>query len=74
MPGGLFRNLEKSSVTHKTCAHTAAPYKQRGDFVKAHYNIYYLFLEDQKKHPLSEQVREAIRKNIEKYFKKLKPP
>ena len=42
--------------------------------MKAHYNIYYLFLEDQKKHPLSEQVREAIRKNIEKYFKKLKPP
>lgn len=74
MPGGLFRNLEKSSVIDKTCAHTAAPYKQRGDFVKAHYNIYYLFLEDQKKHPLSEQVREAIRKNIEKYFKKLKPP
>jgi hypothetical protein len=42
--------------------------------VKAHYNLYYLYLEEQEKHPLSTQQSETIRKNIEKYFEKIKPP
>jgi hypothetical protein len=42
--------------------------------VKEHYNLYYLFLEDKEKHPLSAQRSETIRKNIEKYFRKIKPP
>ena len=42
--------------------------------MKEHYNIYYLFLEDKEKHPLPIQHSEAIRKNVEKIFEKIKPP
>ncbi len=42
--------------------------------MKAHYNLYYLFLEDKEKNPLSAQQIEAIQKKIEKYLKKIKPP
>ena len=38
------------------------------------YNLYYLFLEDMQKHPLSEERSQQIRKIIEKYYKKIKPP
>lgn len=50
------------------------PYKQRGDSVKEHYNLYYLLLEDQENHPLPAHRREAIQKIIEKFFEKIKPP
>ena len=42
--------------------------------MKVHYNLYYLYLEEQEQHPLSTQQSETIRKNIEKYFEKIKPP
>lgn len=42
--------------------------------MKKHYNLYYLFLEDMQKYPLSEERSQQIRKNIEKYYKKIKPP
>lgn len=39
-----------------------------------HYNLYYLLLEDQQKNPMSEAAKEKIRKNIEKYYREIKPP
>lgn len=42
--------------------------------VSGHYNLYYLFLEDKQKHPLPEHRANTIRKNIEKFFKNIKPP
>lgn len=42
--------------------------------MKEHYNLYYLLLEDNEKHPLPEQQSEVIRKNIEKFYEELKPP
>ena len=44
-----------------------APYKQRGDLVGAHYNLYYLLLEDKQKHPLPAQRSEEIQKILEKF-------
>jgi len=42
--------------------------------VKNHYNLYYLFLEDKEKHPMSDRGNQAIRKNVENFYKKIKPP
>ena len=42
--------------------------------MNGHYNLYYLFLEDKRKHPMPEHKVQAIRKNIEKFFEKIKPP
>ena len=39
-----------------------------------HFNLYYLFLEDQQKNPMDEVSREKIQKNIEKYYREIKPP
>ena len=39
-----------------------------------HYNLYKLFLEDKRKNPMPEQKVMNIRKNLEKFFKTLKPP
>jgi len=38
------------------------------------YNLYYLFLEDKAKNPLPPQKKTEIEKNLEKFFKKIKPP
>ncbi len=42
--------------------------------MKEHYNLYYLILEDKQKHPLPKAQSDAIQKNIEEFFKKIKPP
>ena len=42
--------------------------------MQGHYNIYYLFLEDKKNNPMSEDKINAVRENIEKYYEELKPP
>ena len=42
--------------------------------MQGHYNIYYLFLEDKKKNPMSEDKINEVRENIEKYYEELKPP
>ena len=42
--------------------------------MKEHYNLYYLFLEDKENCCLSAQQSEAVRKNIENFFGKIKPP
>ena len=39
-----------------------------------HYNLYYLFLKDMERNPLPVEQREAIRKNIENFSEKIKPP
>ncbi len=39
-----------------------------------HYNLYYLFLEDKQKKPMPEQKARDIRKNLEIFFKNIKPP
>ena len=39
-----------------------------------HYNLYYLFLEDKRNNPMPEQKKMDIRKNLENFFKDLKPP
>lgn len=39
-----------------------------------HYNLYYLFLEDMPKHPLSEERSQQIRQNIENFYRQEKPP
>lgn len=39
-----------------------------------HSNVYYLFLEDQKKNPIDVAANERIRKNIEKFYWEIKPP
>lgn len=39
-----------------------------------HYNLYYLFLEDRQANPMPEQAAIEVRKNLEKFFKNIKPP
>ena len=39
-----------------------------------HYNLYYLFLEDRQANPMPEQTAAKVRKNLEKFFKNIKPP
>ena len=39
-----------------------------------HYNLYYLLLEDQQKNPMDAVSKEKIQKNIEKYYREIKPP
>lgn len=39
-----------------------------------HYNLYYIFLEDQQRHPMPEEQYLRIRKNLENFYKKIKPP
>ncbi len=38
-----------------------------------HYNIYYIFLEDKEKNPISPRGKAAVKKRIEKFYKKIKP-
>ena len=38
-----------------------------------HYNLYYLLLEEREKNPMPEQKAMAIQKNLEKFFKNIKP-
>ncbi len=38
-----------------------------------HYNIYYLFLEDKAKNPMSPRRKAEMQKEIEKFYQKLKP-
>ena len=38
------------------------------------YNLYYLLLEDQQRHPMRPEADEKIRKNLEEFYKKIKPP
>ena len=46
-----------------------------GDYgVKKHYNLYYLFEEDKVKHPMPSEAKDRIRKNLQDFFKKIKPP
>ena len=42
--------------------------------MKEHYNLHYLLLEDMEQHPLPDIQRDFIRKNIENFFEKIKPP
>ena len=39
-----------------------------------HRNLYYLFLEEQQQNLMPEDRNREIRKNLENYFKKIKPP
>ena len=39
-----------------------------------HYNLYYLFLEDQRENPMDPIAKERIQKNIEKFYREIKPP
>lgn len=41
--------------------------------MKKHYNLYYIFLEDKLKNPMSEERRREMEKNILKILKKIKP-
>ena len=45
-----------------------------GIYLSGHSNLYYLFLEDQRLHPMPEARVFEIRKNIEKFYEKIKPP
>ena len=38
------------------------------------YNLYYIYLEDKIKNPLPPKADQRIRKNLKKFFKKIKPP
>lgn len=42
--------------------------------MEKHYNLYYLLQEDKRAHPLSEEKKAEIQKNIENFLKKIKPP
>lgn len=39
-----------------------------------HANLFYLFQEDMQRYPLPEEKDFCIRKNLEKFYKKIKPP
>lgn len=39
-----------------------------------HNNLYYLLLEDQQKNPLDKKASERIQKNIENFYREIKPP
>ena len=39
-----------------------------------HYNLYHLLLEDQQKNPMEQNARNRVQKNIEEFFRYLKPP
>lgn len=39
-----------------------------------HYNLYYLFLEDQRNNPMDPQAKARIQHKIEAFYKKTKPP
>ena len=42
--------------------------------MKDHYNLYYIFLEDMQRHPMSEKRNAEIRKNLDNFYRKIKPP
>ena len=42
--------------------------------MKDHYNLYYIFLEDMQRHPISEKRNAEIRKNLEYFYRNIKPP
>lgn len=39
-----------------------------------HHNLYYLLLEDQQQNLIDIQAKERIKKNIENFYKEIKPP
>lgn len=39
-----------------------------------HYNLYHLLLEDQQRNPMDPDARDQVQKNIEEFYKKIKPP
>ena len=39
-----------------------------------HYNLYYLFLADQQENSMDLAAKEKIKKNIEKFYREIKPP
>lgn len=39
-----------------------------------HYNLYYLFLEDMRRYPISEKRNQEIQKVIEDFCKRIEPP
>lgn len=45
-----------------------------GIYLSKHCNLYYLFLEDQRLNPMPEETVLRIRKNIENFYEKIKPP
>lgn len=40
--------------------------------MKRHYNLYYLFLEDKLRNPMSEERRQAIRRILEDFFRAIR--
>lgn len=42
--------------------------------MSAHYNLYYLFQEDMARCPLPEEQDLKIKKNLEIFYRKIKPP
>lgn len=42
--------------------------------MEKHLILYYLFAADKARQPMSESKKEAIRKNLEIFYKKIKPP
>lgn len=42
--------------------------------MQKHYNLYYLFLEDREQNPMSVDRNLEIRKNVEIFYKEMKPP
>ncbi|MBQ3147339.1 MAG: hypothetical protein IJB91_06390 [Oscillospiraceae bacterium] len=41
--------------------------------VDGHYNLYYLFLEDKQKRSMPKSTAMVIRKNLQNFFKNIKP-
>ena len=39
-----------------------------------HYNLYYIYLEEKQKNPMPDQRVLQMQKNIENFYKKIKPP
>lgn len=39
-----------------------------------HYNLYYIFLEEKQENPMPTQRILQMQKNIENFYKKIKPP
>ena len=64
----LFCKNKTNSVFH-------TPYHQEGGRrLSRHYNLYYLFWEDRERNPMDGQRKKEIQENIEKFYKKIKPP
>lgn len=73
----IFQNLNSFFKSIKPDLFSIPPLSrkaERGDRFVRHYNLYYLFLEDQQKHPIPEDKCLQIRNNLENFYKKIKPP